>query len=470
MDANNYVGASGDGWDVVVNGVKIGHYTSQAAAESAFNTARGGGTGGGAGTNTPTTPGVSPSAGAAPIAGAVGGFVDPAAIKALMDLASQNAQQAYLNARLELEKQTAGQAWTAKQEELAQAAAHDAWSKTIAGREADVQEAATSGYIGGVNQVADRVSAAWNRLPPEQRTGANAAAIWKTQVPGLTDAEAVAMNDAAHQFAAVNGTAMPADIVGQTLAAITNGRITGQTATLGREQEQNKTGLALLDWVSRNRGPDNAFAYAAGLANVPPAMRAQLDAMMQRAGIAYQVPGLGTVAGQLSQGGFGGMTQQGYGGVQQAAPAGMVQSTPTVGAAGMTQQIQPAMVAAPGVGGTATPTATGGQTQSSTPYMTYTGPGSPSAGGVTGQPATPPTGLTQTSGNAMTYTGPAAGAPAVQHLYQMSPQQLNNTPDYVKRLMLAGLEAGGEDKQNELDQYQLSLPKYSGPTRATVRV
>lgn len=416
--------------------------------------------------STSPTPSVNPGAGAGSVAGAVGGLVDPTAIKALMDLASQSAQQAYLNARLELEKQTAGQQWTAQQEQLAQAAAHDAWQKAIAGREADVQQAASSGYIGGVNEVADRVSAAWNRLPADQRTGANAAAIWQTQVPGLTADEAARVNEAAHQYAAVNGTAMPADIVGQTLAAVTNGRITGQTATLAREQAQNQTGLGLLQLGAQLRGPDNAFAYARTLQNTPPEMRAQLDAMMQRAGISYGGPGLGAMAGQISQGGLAPQQQQAAGMTQQAQVMPMLGQVP-----GQTQQAGNAMVAAPGVGGM--PVLRTGQaqpeaTQQGGNYMTYTGPQSPSSGGVTGQPATPQTPLTQQSGNAMTYQGASTGGQGVQHLSQLSPQQWNNTNEYVKRLMMAGYDdpGSGTSAMGEQSAYQMSLPKYSGPTSA----
>jgi hypothetical protein len=512
MDPNNFVGPSGDGFDVYVNGVRIGHYADQASAESAFRTAKGGGTATTPGANTPTTPGVSAGAGAGAVAGATGGLVDPSAIKALMDLASQNAQQAYLNARLELERQSAGHAWTAQQEQLAQNAAHDAWSKTVAERGADVVQANATGYLGGVTNVSGKVNAAWNALPADQRTDARASAIWKAYVPGMSDQQAQAMQKWGRDVYLATGQQVTDEMVGQQLSSMGLGQ---GTPTLARQQFQAQTGQGLLDLAARLRGPDDAFAYARTLQNVPPEMRAQLDAMMRQQGISYGGPGLGTVAGQIVQGGLGGGTQQTqggpmmqaqvmpqpYGGLQQAGPGGMLQSTPTAATPQQAPETDAAYQAraqqwAQGARAQGIPEAqiqqqltqdaaartgaVGGmpeaqQTQTSPTYMTYTGPGSPSAGGTTGPAATAQTslgGATQQGGNAMTYQGASAGGQGVQHLYQLSPQQLNNTNEYVKRLMMAGYDdpGSGTSALGEQSAYQMSLPKYSGPRSATVRV
>ena len=487
MDPQNFVGPSGDGWDVYVGGKLVGHYTDLNAAQSAFNTAKG------AGQNQPTgVPSVSPSAGAGPVVGATSGLVDPQAIKALMDLASQNAQQAYLNARLELEKQSAGHQWTYQQEQLAQQAAHDAWEKSAS-------ESGLSGYIttpgGGAAQ---RAQAAWQALAPAQRTMGAATNIWQQIAPGLNPQEAAQMAQFGHDYYAATGQVMPDDIAQQHLTQITGGRVTGQADTLARQQMQNTTSVQLLDLMSRLRGPDDAFAYARTLQNVPPEMRANLQAMMQRSGINYQGPGLGTVVGQITSGQMGGQPA-----LQAQAAGGMAAASETdaayraraeqwaagARAAGVPEQQIGQQLAQDAARRSQTTTAPGAIQMFSAPTagaagqgMTATaqnaaqqaylnagfgaGAGAQATAPSASAAATPRTALAagQTMTGQSSFYQPGGPAAGVTGLGQVSPQQWNNTNSYVKRLMLAGLEAGGADKSAELDAYQQQLPKYQGPT------
>lgn len=55
------------------------------------------------------------------------------------------------------------------------------------------------------------------------------------------------------------------------------------------------------------------------------------------------------------------------------------------------------------------------------------------------------------------------GAPALTAPDQLNPQDYQRAPDYLKKLMWAGYEATGMDKQDAQDRYFRSLPAYSGP-------
>lgn len=450
MDANNYVAANGDGFDVVVNGRVVGHYPSQAAAESAFNTAR-------AGSSTPTTPSATPTG----VAGDVGGMADVMKLQLAAAQANQAAQIAYNNAALELQRQNAGHQWGFQQEQLAQAAAHDAWQKSVAQSGVDVnkllahiQEGSLTGTYDGsptlarqeasgyltpqTGAVGDLVAQGWrNAVANGNATPQAARDIWMHAMPGMTPQAADAMGAWGHEFSAQFGRPPTNAEIDQRLKSM---GLNPETPTLAREHEQNQTGLGLLNLASQLRGPDNAFAYANTLNAVPESMRASLNQMMQRSGISYGGPsssGLGGVVGQISAGNINGA---------QAAPAaapGMAMAEPmrtTMGASLPAYQ-GPAMGAAPSGPGAVMQGASM-QPAPQTHVHVYGAQQAPTTIGQGPQQA-------------------QAGQPA--HLSSYSPTDWNNTNSYVKRLMLAGQEAMGRDKDAELDQYKMTLPRYNGP-------
>lgn len=553
-DPNNHTGQDGQGWWAVVDGRRIGPFLSRQEAEQAYN-ANGGPPPGGTGAGGPPASGGPPPApapaGAAPGApsgsppgggypggspSGTGTLVSPTAIDAARAVADAAAQRAYLNARLrELEIPEMQARTEAEKERLRLEAARDAWTKeyqtaTLTGKTSDGQPildaAKAIGVIGGVNTVdRDRLTgeqtgytgqgyaasaqAAWDKLPPEQRTGDAAARIWQNVVPGLSPQEAAAMNEAGHQYYAATGQVMPDSVAAQHLARVTGGRVTGTGAapTLDREREQNRTTIDALTMLANLRGPENAFAYANTLANIPDSIRANIQAAMGRLPVTARNPAQAGLLGDV--GALGQPTQAGtpalVGG--GATMSGSAPGQPFVqGTADPTQTGQPALAAAfgPRTGPTrqaavmpqdqrigigdfeqrqlgptsGVPAWAGGQQTGQ--VMPMRGPQiAPTPGqGQTAQvmpmrgPQIAP-GPTQVGRPALV-AAPGVGQPppafgprtqpaALPSSSQWSPTDWNNTNVYAQKLMLAGYENAGQDKEAVMDAYRKSLPRAFGP-------
>lgn len=408
------------------------------------------------GGNNPETPTAPPGTGttsATPTSVAGSDVADILKLQLAAAQANQASQIAYNNAVLDLQRQNAGHQWGFQQEQLAQAAAHDAWQRSVAESGVDVQRLLAhvqeglatgtyngaptlqaqeaSGYLSAPGgSVTERAQAAY----VQARDAAAAAGrpfdgratreyLWQT-IGGLTPQAAQQLNQRLEEYQARTGTTMPVDLTDQNVRAL--GGAAG-TPTLAREQEQNRTGLGLLDLASRLRGPDNAFAYANTLASVPESMRQNLNQMMARSGISYGGPsssGLGGVVGQIGAGNITGAAGQ-------------------MGPGAMVYDRNAAEASAPnGVPPTGTPQ-----------VPTYTGPG-----------AQPAMAFDQRAGTmGLGAPRPVLRTSEPQHIAEYSPTDWNNTNTYTKRLLLAGQEAMGRDKDAEVDDYQRRLPKYTGP-------
>lgn len=432
------------------------------------------------GGNNPETPTAPPGTGttsATPTSVAGSDVADILKLQLAAAQANQASQIAYNNAVLELQRQNAGHQWGFQQEQLAQAAAHDAWQKSVAESGVDVQRLLAhvqeglatgtyngaptlqaqeaSGYLSAPGgSVTERAQAAY----VQARDAAAAAGrpfdgratreyLWQT-IGGLTPQAAQQLNQRLEEYQARTGTTMPVDLTDQNVRAL--GGAAG-TPTLAREQEQNRTGLGLLNLASQLRGPDNAFAYANTLASVPESMRQSLNQMMARSGISYGGPstsGLGGVAAQIGAGNINGQA-----GAGQMGPGTMnYQTDPTAGM--MVYDRNAAEASAPN-----------GVPPTGTPQMpTYTGPQAavdPNPNGQMGPGRN--LGPMVVGANGVATHAPSSNTAQPQHIAEYSPTDWNNTNTYTKRLLLAGQEAMGRDKDAEMDEYQRRLPKYTGP-------
>ena len=92
------------------------------------------------------------------------------------------------------------------------------------------------------------------------------------------------MNEAGHQYYAATGQVMPDAVAATNLAQITGGRITGtgQQQTIAYQHQQNQDAIAALTLLSNLSGPENAFAYARTLANLPDSVRQSIQASAAR--------------------------------------------------------------------------------------------------------------------------------------------------------------------------------------------
>jgi hypothetical protein len=324
------------------------------------------------------------------------------------------------------------------------------------------QNADLTGYTG--QGYASAAQAAFANLPPAQRTGEAAARIWQTIVPGLSPQEAAQMNEAGHQYAAATGQVMPDAVAAQHLARITGGRVTGTgaQATPAFQHQQNQDAISALTLLSNLRGPENAFAYANTLANLPDSVRQAIGAGMQNLPLTARNPAqaglLNDVSGQAQQqtqqGGNAMMAAPGVGGQpSQVSPVtgprtAAVQPAPTSGVGGATQQLMggpmrmdPATQARIGV-----------------PAATQTGqPALVAAPGVGGTPVYGP--RTQPAGPRLPFAA-----------NQLSPTDINRTDPYAQKVMWAGYENAGGDIPSGQWQYQNSLPRAYGPRSGRLRV
>jgi len=236
---------------------------------------------------------------------------------------------------------------------------------------------------------------------------------------------------------ASTGQPSSAQLVEQVL-----GQVPG-TPTLERERLQDQTATDTLRILSGLRGPENAFAYAETLANIPPSMRANIQAAMGRLPLTAQNPAqagmLGDVGayGQGYPAGYGPRTAQG---VSYTAETG--QAPPVYTQAGL--------LAAPGPG---------------------VGTRVPAPAGVTpGQWTTTatPTGMTATNAAYGPRTSPAVAA-GMTAPSQLSPTDMSRLGLYGQKMLWGAYEHAGEDVNEVQDQYRRSLPTATGPRTATYR-
>src|SRR5262245_48434056 len=156
--------------------------------------------------------------------------------------------------------------------------ARDVWRRAY-------EQAGLSGYLPGQSfagkgqSVLDaigalRANAAYAAADGETRRQMEANTV--AQTLGVDPTQARAAIDRLRAMTASTGAPSSAALVEQVL-----GQVPG-TPTLARETEQNRTTVDMLRLMSSLRGPENAFAYASTLANIPESMRANIAAAMGR--------------------------------------------------------------------------------------------------------------------------------------------------------------------------------------------
>lgn len=250
---------------------------------------------------------------------------------------------------------------------------------------------------------------------------------------------------------------------------------------LDQEKEQNSTLVSVLNLLSTLRGPENAFAYANTLANVPESVRQNIQAAMGRLPVAPRNPAAAgvwndvraqqaqaTAMGQpaMAQDQMGiGAFEQGQQGARPA-PAWSAQGGPTA-------SIMPMMAQDPGVGMTPASPVPSGTPPGFFPSMTNTTPigvygAQPEI--VSGQPlmSQDPRGPAPAYGPRTQPVSPAAAA-GLSAPNQWSPTAYNNTDVYARKLELAAYEQAGEDPESVQWRYQQSLPRAFGPRTGRLR-
>lgn len=392
-----------------------------------------------------------------PAAGGGGGNVgaNPATFGPAISLADNAAMMAYNNARLALDRELGVMRNEREKERIALEAARDAWNKTY-------QTASMSGYMPNVaagkgQAVMDaigglRSNAQYQTADGDVKRQMEAAAV--AQATGIDPASAAQAIDRLRALTATTGQPSSAALVEQVLGQTPG----GAPATLEREREQNRASMDALRLLSELRGPENAFAYANTLQNLPPQVRANIQAAMGRMPFTAQNP--------AQRGLFGDV---GIGAAQPALPGGMpVGGQPVPGAypgAGNTPVLQAGGRTLAG-GGTVNQylpapvdTSPAGQMAQQAAQGAYrTATGAPAMGGQPGMVYAPESFPT-------TYgprTAPAVAA-GMQAASQWSPTVYNQTGDYARRLQLAAYENVGEDPREVMDQYKRSLPVAVGP-------
>lgn len=312
----DYVAPSGNGFVSVVGG-QSNYFGTQAEAENDFNQRTGGGSpqgapsaGPGAGAAGPgsagpaaspagTTPGTlfNPSAASAANA-AVLAFLEQRRIDEIEkpELALKTEVE-----RAQMRRDDALAVWKQAYERASLTGTIDGQPTIRAGEltgsingtptlEATKQGADLTGFTGP--GYAAQAQAAFERLPPEQRTPEMAATIWRNVAPGLSPQEAAQLAQAGHDYYAATGQVMPDAVAGQTLARITGGRITGTgaQATPAYQHQQNQDAISALTLLSNLRGPENAFAYANTLASLPDSVRNTIGAAVSNLGLTPRNP------------------------------------------------------------------------------------------------------------------------------------------------------------------------------------
>jgi hypothetical protein len=274
------------------------------------------------------------------------------------------------------------------------------------------------------------------------------------QATGIDPASAMQAIERLRTLTATTGQPSSAALVEQVLGQTPG----GAPATLEREREQNRSSMEALTLLSNLRGPENAFAYANTLANLPPSIRANIQASMGRMPFSAQNP---------AQRGLFGDVGVGLG--QPALPGGMpVGGQPVPGAypgAGNWPALQAGGRTLAG-GGTVNQylpapvdTSPAGQMAQQAAQGAYrTAAGAPATG----------SGLEQMPTFYGPRTSPAVAA-GMQAASQWSPTAYNQTGDYARRLQLAAYENVGEDPREVMDQYRRSLPTAVGPRSGTYR-
>lgn len=246
-----------------------------------------------------------------------------------MQLAEAAAQREYLNARMrEVEIPSMRLLDEREKERLRQEAARDAWNRTYQQATLDIQNgtldlskyqttAAATGYVPGEAGPAAKVHAAWDRLPPEQKTTERAAHIWSQVVPGLNPAEAMQLAQAGKEYYQQTGQRLPDAAAEARIRAVTGGRVTGATPTLARDQltadrerdaarlafDRERTGndttLALLEMQANLRGPGDWAKYMQTAQAIPPEMRALIGQTAGRFAMPTAPGNAASVAGMV---------------------------------------------------------------------------------------------------------------------------------------------------------------------------
>src|SRR5262245_20983630 len=296
------------------------------------------------------------------------------------------------------------------------------------------------------------------------------------QTLGMDAAQARVAIDRLRAMTASTGQPSSAALVEQVL-----GQVPG-TPTLERETEQNRTAVDMLRLMASLRGPENAFAYASTLANIPESMRANLAAAMRRLPFTAQNPAQRGVLGDL---GVGTPTTPAVPGqpAQPALPAAPAQ--PAAPAAPATNAwLQTITSAYQARYGTPPPQAVIDDASNrmargeSIAAIANTWPSrtaqqalATGAGGTTATMEAAPAAATPQTAQTAAYgprTSPAVQA-GLQRPNQWSPTDWNRTSAYARKLMLGGYEYVGEDPEEVMDQYRRSLPTATGPRTATYR-
>lgn len=338
--------------------------------------------------------------------------------------------------------------------------------------DAAAQAAKLTGYTG--QGYASQAQQAFQNLPAAQRTGDAAARIWQNIVPGLSPQEAAAMNEAGHQYYAATGQVMPDAVAAQNLARITNNRVTGTGASPTPEfqHQQNQDTISALTLLSNLRGPENAFAYANTLANLPDSVRQAIGAGMQNLPLTARNPAQAGLLGDVTG-------QTGLGQAQQQVAQGMPAAT------GPRTTMGTDLMAAPGVGGM--PVLRSAAVQPEANQQTQSLMGAPlRMNSATQAGIGANTGMPSTGGGVQTGTPALVAAPSVGAAYgprtqpagprlpfnanQLSPTDMNRTDPYAQKVMWAGYENAGGDISSGQWQYQHSLPTATGPRTGRLRV
>src|SRR5262245_15255412 len=324
FDADNYVAQEGTQWVSYVDGIPV-YRNSQAEAEQDYNTRTGGGAAPPATSAPGATPGAAPPAttspGASPGASpGSGNYYLPPELTGAANTAVNNAAQiAYYNKRLELDRDISLRLDEREKQRIALEAARDAATRAH-------QEAADTGYTG--SRAAGQGQAVMNALNGLRSNPQYAAADGATrrQMEAATVAQATGIDTASasqaierlRSLTATTGQASTPALVESVLGQTPGG---AGTPTLARETEQNRATMDALRLLSGLRGPENAFAYADTLANLPESMRQNIQAAMGRLPFTAQNPAqrgfLGDVG--VGAGAGGGMDWQLLGAAPQAA-------------------------------------------------------------------------------------------------------------------------------------------------------
>jgi len=293
----------------------------------------------------------------------------------------------------------------------------------------------TPSYAGAGQKALDAIGALRGNAQYQQAVAANDGETARS-MEANTVAQTLGMDPGQARAAIERLRAMTAS-TGQPSSAALVESVLGQvpgTPTLERERLQNQTTTDALRILSGLRGPENAFAYAETLQNIPPSIRANIQAAMGRLPLTAQNPAQAGVLGDVGVYGQGAGAPVGY--PAATGPRTAVGTVPVGGAPGTSAiGATPGAAMQPGIVNAATgqPTLAGQQT---------------AAYGPRTSPAV------------------AAGMTAPS---QWSPTEFNRTSDYARRLMLAGYESVGEDPQEVMDQYKKSLPTAVGPRSSQYR-